>query len=223
MADVDARSRGSQPPLFGPHDLAAVFGLVCAWLFIHHWLPRLPSRVPAHWNAAGRIDGWMNRGDLFRPPIFLAGGAWLLLFVAGQLLPRRDDARGVGRRALGAFRGWLACGLALMAGYVGPMAALHGPRAIAVGLIPLVVCLAAGGVPLARAVREAPPIPGATESDYRMGGLLYWNAGDDRLLVRKRIGIGWTLNFAQPLAWVVLALMLLPAVLALALGASLGR
>jgi uncharacterized membrane protein len=35
------------------------------------------------------------------------------------------------------------------------------------------------------------------------------NPADPRLLVPKRSGLGWTFNFAKPIAWVVLAALLL--------------
>jgi uncharacterized membrane protein len=42
------------------------------------------------------------------------------------------------------------------------------------------------------------------ESPWRLG-VIYYNPDDQRLVVRHRIGFGWTLNMAKPMAWVVLA------------------
>jgi uncharacterized membrane protein len=39
-------------------------------------------------------------------------------------------------------------------------------------------------------------------------GFLYVDPDDPRLIVRKRYGFGWTLNFGRPAAWIVLALLL---------------
>ncbi len=36
------------------------------------------------------------------------------------------------------------------------------------------------------------------------GGIFYFNRADHSFLVAKRFGIGWTLNFGNPLTWVVL-------------------
>jgi uncharacterized membrane protein len=38
--------------------------------------------------------------------------------------------------------------------------------------------------------------------------LIYYNRDDPSLLVEKRVGIGWTFNFAQPIVWAWTALML---------------
>ena len=53
------------------------------------------------------------------------------------------------------------------------------------------------------------------------GGMIYYNPDDPALLVEKRFGVGWTLNFARPTAWVfigavvvvIVASALLPALL----------
>ena len=44
-------------------------------------------------------------------------------------------------------------------------------------------------------------------------GIFYFNPDDPALLVPKRFGIGYTLNFGNPWSWVVLALILLMAAL----------
>lgn len=210
-------------PFFSAHDLAALVGLGAALAFIHRWQPWLPERVPTHWNAAGRVDDWTPRGHLFWAPLLMAGGVWVLLAFAGRKLGGGDARQQRGARALRDFRGWVCCGLALMVGYVAPMAAVRGTRAVWVGLGLLAGCLAVGFVPLLRATRAAPPIAGASAADYRWGGLLYWNPRDPRVWVEKRIGLGWTLNFARPLAWGMLALLLLPAVGALVAVAWIAR
>jgi uncharacterized membrane protein len=46
-------------------------------------------------------------------------------------------------------------------------------------------------------------------SDRGWKGIFYSNPEDPALLVPKRFGIGWTLNFGNPWSWVVLALILL--------------
>lgn len=39
--------------------------------------------------------------------------------------------------------------------------------------------------------------------------LFYFNPEDPRLFLPKRTGLGWTINFAQPLAYVILILMVI--------------
>jgi uncharacterized membrane protein len=49
-------------------------------------------------------------------------------------------------------------------------------------------------------------------------GVFYFNPDDPALLVPKRFGIGYTLNFGNPWSWVVLALILVAALLPVAFG-----
>lgn len=44
------------------------------------------------------------------------------------------------------------------------------------------------------------------ESPWRFG-VIYYDPTDRRLVVRHRIGLGWTLNMANPIAWVLLGLV----------------
>ena len=37
------------------------------------------------------------------------------------------------------------------------------------------------------------------------GGLFYVNRGDPALMVASRVGVGWTLNLANPAAWLLIA------------------
>lgn len=50
----------------------------------------------------------------------------------------------------------------------------------------------------------------AVEDDrYWKGGMFYVNKDDPSILVEKRFGVGWTLNFGRPLSWIVLFLPLI--------------
>lgn len=198
-------------PLISPWDLLPVAALSAVWLWLRHWLPLLPDWIPSHWNAAGTVNGWMGKGQFFTFAAWPGIGIWSLLFLIGTVI--RLDAtprRQLGARALLPLRGLLSFGFILMAGGFAPMAVFRGGGVIGMGVALIVLCLVIGIIPLIRLARLAPPIEGATGTDYRWGGLLYWNAADPRIFVPKRIGVGWTLNFGRPMAWVYTGLLLLP-------------
>lgn len=45
---------------------------------------RLPEQIPAHWNAAGEVDGWASKGfTVFGMPLLLLGMQWLCAIVTG--------------------------------------------------------------------------------------------------------------------------------------------
>jgi uncharacterized membrane protein len=207
-----------RPPLFSAWDLLPLAALGATWLWIRHWMPSLPERVPSHWNAAGQVNGWMGKESLFPFAALYGAAFWtLLLLFTLALRAENDQRRELATHACPPLRGLLPLGFILMMGIFVPMAPFLGRKAMFFGMASLMACGVLGLVPLIRMASKAPPISGASDSDYRWGGTIYWNPRDERLWVPKRLGIGWTLNFAKPLAWVVLGLLLiLP--LALALG-----
>ena len=71
-------------------------------------------------------------------------------------------------------------------------------------------------------LRQPPPqtsseaVGDRTDDRYWLLGVIYFNRDDPAILIEKRFGIGYTLNFARPMSWSILLLvLLLPAVLAL--------
>jgi uncharacterized membrane protein len=45
--------------------------------------------------------------------------------------------------------------------------------------------------------------------DYWKWGIFYYNANDPSVWVEKRTGMGWTVNFAHKISYVIIALLLL--------------
>lgn len=45
-------------------------------------------------------------------------------------------------------------------------------------------------------------------SQYWHGGVFYVNRNDPRLLVERRSGLGLTFNFAHPVAWVLMVVII---------------
>lgn len=71
---------------------------VLATLVISFWAyPRLPYRVPSHWNAAGEIDGYSGAfsGAFLLPLITLA--IWLFFLMIPLIDPRRDNYKKMGK------------------------------------------------------------------------------------------------------------------------------
>ncbi len=160
---------------------------------------QFPSPMPVHWDMAGRPNGFFPRTPLALAfPVLLVGGILLLLdliVASGARAGPAAMAEGV-RRLLAPVRSVLA----LMATPLA-FAPLWGPTPVLVlaGLLVVVVI-----AQVARAPRNAP-----TSAEGWRGGLFYVNSTDPRLLVPKRSGLGWTFNFARPVAWLLLAVLLL--------------
>src|SRR5215472_5187594 len=158
-----------------------------------------PSPMPVHWDAAGRPNGFFPRTPLALAfPLLLIVGILLfldLIVVSGARTGPPEMTEGV-RRLLAPIRwalGLMALPLAFAPKW-GPT-----PVLIAAGVLVLVVV-----VQIARSPQLAPR---RTEPGRR--GLFYANSEDPRLIVPKTWGVGWTFNFAKPIAWILLAVLLL--------------
>jgi uncharacterized membrane protein len=54
---------------------------------------------------------------------------------------------------------------------------------------------------------ENRPDPDEKDNRFWKLGLLYFNPNDKRMFVRKRYGLGWTCNYAHPISWVLIGLV----------------
>ncbi|MDR3671840.1 MAG: DUF5808 domain-containing protein [Holophaga sp.] len=202
------------PRLVSPWDLAALGGLValaCLYLAV---LPVLPDPVPVHFDAMGRANGWAPRAQLpwllFGAPVFL----WLVLFLIGAAASKLPGGRQA--MAIDPLRGMLGLGLSLlMAGCL--LVPLLGSTALFAGLLALAACLLTGMVFVVRNTWQV--LAQAPRSEHYRLGVFYVNPQDPRLWVPKRLGLGWTLNYARPAAaWVTLLILAaIPAVILAAL------
>jgi uncharacterized membrane protein len=197
----------------------------------------LPERFPIHWGFDGRPNGWANRNPagVFGPLLIAAVVAGSMALF-GSLL--RRDRRTRGAEAAGAaerrFRRavlWSLLAteyllvlvsiqvslLPLVAAAAGGTA---GPPRIApfvalillfVVTVTIVLARVGRGARLEAAARDraANPQPGGSPESRWKAGILYVNPDDPALFVPKRLGIGYTLNFAHPLSWLILGLSIL--------------
>lgn len=77
---------------------------------------------------------------------------------------------------------------------------------ILVASLVLSVTTGQGGSRLAHGGDSAPGGKANTDHDqYWKLGIFYFNRHDPAMFVEKRFGIGWTVNFARPIGWILLA------------------
>lgn len=199
-----------RPPLVSLWDLAALLGFGALWLWYQGLLPALPDPVPTHFNARGLVDGTTSKAAL---PLVIFGlpmGVWALVTALGMVLgaTRREPAA-ARALAMAPLRGLLGLGLAFLMGAC-LASPLHGPRTVTLGAGVFLGCILVGIVFQIRASAQI-PATSPRNTPWRWG-IFYVNPEDPRLLVEKRLGLGWTLNFGRPGSWAILALLLLPAV-----------
>lgn len=55
--------------------------------------------------------------------------------------------------------------------------------------------------------------PSHQEDNYWKAGMFYYNPEDPAVFVSKRVGLGWTVNFAHPVSWfIIIGILLIPIV-----------
>ena len=70
---------------------AAPLLLAAMWAFALAVYPRLPARIPIHWNLHGEVDRWGGRGGAFLLPAIATALAGLMVFVLPRIDPRRAN------------------------------------------------------------------------------------------------------------------------------------
>lgn len=180
-----------------------------------HWA-QLPQTWPAHWDANGLVDGWGQRSASgVYGPLALGVAEVLVTQAAVSLVafaPGPERSRRQGMMLPMASFSWVlslgACALVLLplTGPIAPERMLLWTAIVSIALLGLVLwglwrsgMLRAGDTP-----PTLPAYDGTPDAGWKGGGLIYYNPADAAVLVSKRLGVGWTLNFARPLAWIYL-------------------
>ena len=207
----------------------------CAGYLCVHWR-QIPVRLVLHWGADGQPDRWAARGlgTVFLPlliaavvllamTLFLYGIAhWLRPIYAGGLQGAHESRF---RRTtsimllaveycIAVLFSWLAARPLLPASLQRPPAALAIlPGLIAVAVAAILMWLGQGGNRIPSPQRPEPdsttPVGDRTDDRFWKLGVFYFNRDDPSVMVEKRFGIGYTLNFAHPVAWVIILLLVL--------------
>lgn len=215
----------------GPFALLAA----CASFLWTHW-QQIPARLILHWGADGQPDRWAARsvGTVYLPlliatvvlialTLMLYGIAhWLRPIYAGGLRGEQESRfRRAASTMLLAVEYWVALLCSWLS--IRPVLPTSFQRPpVAVAFIPGLIVVAATGVLMwlgqggsrtpSAAERESDSshsIGDRTEDRFWKLGVFYFNRDDPSVMVEKRFGIGYTMNFAHPVAWIIALLLAL--------------
>ncbi len=183
-----------------------------------HW-SQIPERFPVHWDVAGRPNGWSGRNWWGVYGLLSIGAMISVAAVAGALglfFGTRRGGDDESRAWHARFRRatvrlliaveWIVCGTFSML-VVAPIVTTETGVSIPSWPIPVLVLLIAGLFtwPLIRLNSEPGSGQDQTPDDCWKWGLIYYNPSDPALMVERRFGIGYTLNLANRMSWVLVA------------------
>jgi len=189
---------------------AAAFPLLLATLYIHaHWA-QIPDVFPIHWDIHGRPNRWTYKSTLSVYGMVGLGVAQLLfLLLSDKLMPcTSEEDRKRRSVAVSVCAGLLTLMFTLFA-----LIPFRNPTAeweiLGGSTVVIVLALVFGIVSIwagPKTVRE--PYDGTLDVCW-YGSMFYYNREDPALMVPKRMGVGYTLNFARPTAWWMMAAVIL--------------
>ena len=195
-------------PWFSRWDLLPLAGAGALALAMPWLLRGLPDPIPTHFDAQGLPNGWTSQASYPWVAQGLAAAIWGLLLLTGRaFVGSSQDPDGRKCAALAPLRALVTLGLVgLSAG--GLLIPRHGQGVI---LWMIVGFLALTGLGIALLVRELKRNRiWEEEGQHYRWGLFYVNTDDPAIWVPKRLGLGWTLNFAHGVSWLFLLLLLSP-------------
>jgi uncharacterized membrane protein len=187
--------------------LAALLPLAAVALWLHvHW-NSIPARWPQHWNASGHVNGWGTRtsAGVYLPLLI---GAFILLMMTGIaafIALASGTQTNQRRRALAPLAAmvWVMSGIICVVGFlpvlheISPAMTAFTVAFYLLAIATVVICLIRQG--MVNSSPSAEPYDGTPDARWH-AGLLYYNPTDAAVIVPKRYGFGWTLNFARPAA-----------------------
>jgi uncharacterized membrane protein len=230
-AQIGGRTRrvpGGWLTATGPFALIAA----CAGYLAMHW-QRIPARLVMHWGVDGQPDRWASRspGTVFFPlllaPVILLAmtllvygmAHWVRPIYAGGLEGEHESRfRRTASIVLLAVEYWIAVLFSWLAirpllpiAWQRPPAILAVlPGLIAVTAAAVLMWLGQGGSRISPVQQPgldtAKPVGDRTEDRFWKLGIFYFNRDDPAVMVEKRFGVGYTVNFAHPVAWVIILL-----------------
>jgi len=208
----------------------APFGILAATaLYLRANWVGIPARFPVHWGFSGEPDRWAARDwHGVYGVLIIAALLTVALLVTGEAIlrgsprgPSVETAAWTARFRRANLR-LLMVTIWAMAGLFGflslsPLLVRNGELSMTRVLAPVAAFLALILLfvwPVIRICQEPGSPSDGTPDDCWKLGQIYYNPSDPAIIVAKRFGFGYTLNFGNRVSWALAGVFLIPVVLA---------
>ncbi|QFF97455.1 DUF1648 domain-containing protein [Psychrobacillus glaciei] len=218
------------PPIVFIIPMIVTVGLII-YTFMKY--PEMPDMIPTHWGPSGQADAFSEKtyfSVISMPLILLVmQGMFLLMsegmkFSGAKINPSNKKTSVAQQLAFRKYTSWfslfITLSTTLLMGYL-HLQTIHPEISspwimFTLPIVFLVITFVGVGIYTVKVGQSGSrlKVGGASSSKedsiavdddkYWKGGMLYINRDDPSILVEKRFGVGWTLNFGRPLSWVVL-------------------
>lgn len=197
--------------------LPPLLAIVAVALYLHaHW-DRIPLRFPVRWATDGQPQAWASRdprgiyGPLLMAGLltsFLLALTWAIWRFSRNTVMRHVTVRGLQLLLYPLTLTFLVTALLPLTNASGR--AIQGVLLALAGIMLLfIVGLIYWSYLRISAPGQMDEVPEPQSDSWWKAGMFYYNPRDPAILVSKRVGIGYTLNFANKWSWVALALLVL--------------
>lgn len=188
----------------------------------------LPEQIPTHWGINGEADAFTEKtpvSAILMPLTLLAMQVLYLGINIGKnksgikLSATGLNASRTRQLTLRKYSSWLMFGVSLLLTLLFSffqLTTIHpdmfaGTAMVATPILFLVILLAGTivfAIKVGRSDKQsvdepAEEITDYDEDSYWKGGLFYFNTNDPSIFVEKRFGVGWTLNFGNPIGYFI--------------------
>lgn len=197
--------------------------LAAAAVYLHANWQRIPERFPMHWGASGAPDAWGSRAwqSVYTPLLLGVPVIVLLLLLGWGILKASPRARVAAtadwttrfRRANLRLLVAITWGIGLMFAAISlsPLRTVNGgmPLPIWIALALLLIVIAGFGWPVIRVSQEPGSGSDGTPDECWKLGQFYFNPNDPAVVVERRFGVGYTVNFGNRMAWLFIGPLVL--------------
>ncbi|WP_284141565.1 MULTISPECIES: DUF1648 domain-containing protein [unclassified Virgibacillus] len=206
--------------------------LTAAWTLINY--DKLPARIPMQYDFSGEVTNWSEKSyrSAFLMPIMQVYLTLLFIFINTIIAKAKQQVSAVNtessviqniifRRRWSLFIIITGTAMALLFAFiqlslfypVNTTLMLVLPLAISIGItigaIILSITTGQGGSRLkVQGKDNAGEIIDRDDDRYWKLGIFYFNRNDPAIFLEKRFGVGWTNNWAHPLSWIFLLVII---------------